>query len=118
MVSCRCTSRMTREFRWASRRAILCVRMAFSICWRRIGCSAENIMNIQNKSLMDIIASYWGEASWPSCGREAEDAFVGVVTAGVASRAGKQRSEHEPSKEATDVRPPCDARSTGGQKQL
>jgi hypothetical protein len=49
---------MTRELRRLSSCAILRARIASSMRWRSIGCSAENMKKSQNRSLKDMASSY------------------------------------------------------------
>src|SRR6267378_181453 len=60
MVSCRCTSRITRDFRSRSSCEILRTRMASSICCRSIGWIAENMKKSQNRSPIDYEPSDMG----------------------------------------------------------
>src|SRR5258708_1136943 len=122
MVSCRCTSRMTREFRSPSSWAILRVRIASSMRWRSTGCSAVNMKNIQKMSLMLMrlscrLAKILQRChSSPSPRIKSEDAFVGLINSITALGLEQQRSDQESGHEPTDMRPPGDAAFRGLQQ--
>src|ERR1700730_12354246 len=108
MISCRCTSRITRDFRSRSSCEILRNRMASSIRCRSIGWIAENMNNNQKRYPIDHDLSFWHETSCPSLGIEAEHAFVRVVDAVTLLGPDQQRAKCESRYEPSDMGPPCD----------
>src|SRR3954465_2457743 len=110
IVSCRCTRRITREFRSRSICAILRARIAsFRRCFST-GCNAVKIKNNQNRSPTDMMASYAIELG-PTRRIEAENAFIGIVGPIGLHGTLQYRREREPCQEASDVSPPGNARS-------
>src|SRR3954463_3366489 len=123
MVSCRCTSRITREFRAPSSWAILRVRMASSMRWRSTGCSAVNMKNIQKMSLIVMRLSCRSAKMLQRCHSSAspriksENAFVGLIDAITPLGPEQQRSDQQSGHEPTDMRPPGDAAFRGLQQR-
>src|ERR1700730_10066471 len=118
MVSWRCTSRITRDFRKVCNCAIFRARMASCMRWRSTGCSAEKMKNSQNRSPMLMMPS--GVFDVPSASRrsESEDPLVGLVQPVMPLRADQQRAEHEARDEAADMGPPGDPGSARRREQL
>src|ERR1700737_779814 len=114
MVSCRCTSRITRDFRSRSSCEIFRTRMASSNCCRSIGWTAEKMKKSQTRSPIDMEASY--DISYLPLCVEAEHAFVRVVQAVTLLGSNQQRANCEPRYEPADMGPPRDA-SAGGRQQ-
>src|SRR3979411_3346358 len=96
MVSCRCTSRITRDFRSRSSFEILRTRMASSIFCCNIGWIAENMKKSQIRSPNDMKSSYGPTISYSSLGIEAEHAFVRVIFAVTLLGPDQERAKCEP----------------------
>ena len=108
MVSCRCTSRITRDLRSRSSCEILRTRMASSIFCRNIGWIAEKMKNNQNRSPIDMELSFWQEISYSPLGIKAEHAFVRVVDSVALFGSDQQRAKRESRYEPSDMGPPRD----------
>src|ERR1700722_17591216 len=107
MVSCRCTSRITRDLRSRSSCEILRTRMASSIFCRNIGWIAEKMKNNQNRSPIDMELSFWRETSYPPVGINPEHAFVRVVDSVALCGSNQQRAKRVSCYEPSNVGPPC-----------
>src|SRR5882672_10543768 len=116
MVSCRCTNRITRDFRSRSSCEILRIRMASSICCRSIGWTAENMKKSQTISPIDMESSY-GMTLKPPIGIEAEHTLVRVIGAVALPGPDQERAKREPRQESSDMSPPRDVSAGGWQQQ-
>ena len=99
MVSCRCTTRMTREFRARSSCAILRVRIASIMRCRSTGCNADSMKNSQKRSSTDMSAPHEVEA---------EDPLVDVSRPVGSRHESQRRSQGKSADEAADMCPPGD----------
>src|ERR1700730_8470856 len=106
MVSCRCTSRITRDFRCCSNWAILRVRMASIIRSRRTGCGPRTRRRGRIDPQMTWNPTFEPGASSAALGVEPEDALIGVVPAVVLLRQHQQGAERKGGEEAANIGPP------------